>query len=56
MAQQFPDLGQGGALPEHRSGQGMPEQMRALVRGIDSCTHEGTRHERANGNRVGKAD
>ena len=56
MTQQFPDLGQGGALLEHRRRQGMPEQMRPLIRRLDSCAHEGARHERTNGNRVGKAD
>jgi hypothetical protein len=56
MASPCPDLGQGSSLREHRRGQGMPEQMRALVRRIDSCAHEGTRHERTHGARVGKAD
>ena len=56
MTQQFPDLGQGGALLAHRRRQGMPEQRRPLLRRLDSCAPEGARHERANGHRVGKAD
>jgi hypothetical protein len=56
MTQQFPDLGPGGALPEHRRRQGMPEQRRTLLRRLDACAHEGARHERAHGKRVGQAD
>ena len=43
-------------MPEPRRRQGMPEQRRPLRRRLDSCAHEGARHERAPGKRVGTAE